>query len=123
LHGNDIDRQTTPAEARLMWAVVPEGRTFPGRDAIGEMAPRKTMIGLQMLDKLIPRRGLRILRGGREIGSCTSGTFSPLLRVGIALAYGAPDSVTEGDEIEVDVRGKRGRARVQHPPFVDRSPK
>ena len=123
LHGNDIDRQTTPAEAGLMWAVALEGRTFPGRDTVATGSPRKMMIGLQMLDKLIPRKGQTILQGSDGIGACTSGTFSPVLRVGIALGYVRPDLVTEGDEIEVDVRGKRGRARVHHPPFVDRSPK
>jgi aminomethyltransferase len=58
------------------------------------------------------------------VGETTSGTFSPTLRVGIALAYVAPpDRAEPGDVVEVDVRGRRGQADVVKPPFVDSSPK
>jgi aminomethyltransferase len=123
LHGNDIDPETMPAEAGLMWAVRLENRTFPGHDAIAATPPRKTLVGLRMRDKLIPRHGYEVRRGGRSIGSITSGTFSPTLRIGIALAYVEPGSTSEGDHVEVDVRGKAGVAEVVKPPFVDRSPK
>ena len=123
LHGNDIDTQTMPAEAGLMWAVRLEGRTFPGHDAIGSTPQRKTLIGLRMTDKLIPRHGYEVRREGRSIGTITSGTFSPTLRTGIALAYAEPGSAGVGDRVEVDVRGKTGIADVVKPPFVDRSPK
>jgi aminomethyltransferase len=61
---------------------------------------------------------------GSPAGETTSGTFSPTLRQGIALAYLSPrDGFAEGDEVEVEVRSKRGRARVVRPPFVERSPR
>jgi len=123
LHGNDIDAQTMPAEAGLMWAVRLKDRAFPGHDAIASAEPRKTLVGLRMRDKLIPRHGYEVRREGRSIGTITSGTFSPTLRIGIALAYVEPGSATEGDFVDVDVRGKIGRAEVVKPPFVDRSPK
>src|SRR5207248_6621379 len=123
LHGNDIDAQTMPAEAGLMWAVRLEGRTFPGHDAIASTPPSKILIGLRMMDKLIPRHGYEVRREGRSIGTITSGTFSPTLRIGIALAYVEPGSASEGGIVEVDVRGKTGSAQVVKPPFVDRSPK
>jgi aminomethyltransferase len=123
LHGNDIDPQTTPAEAGLMWAVSLEGREFPGARAIAARAPTKALVGLRMTDKLIPRHGYEVRRDGRSIGIVTSGTFSPTLRIGIALAYVEPDSATEGDAVEIDVRGKAGRAQVVKPPFVSSSPK
>jgi aminomethyltransferase len=53
----------------------------------------------------------------------TSGTFSPTLRHGIALAYVLPDVAAKDTELQVDVRGKRGGARVTRPPFVDASPR
>jgi len=123
LHGNDIDTFTTPAEAGLTWAVKLEGREFPGARALRERAPAKSLIGLRMTDRLIPRRGQDVLRDGRAIGSITSGTFSPTLRVGIALAHVEPGSAAVGDDLTVDVRGKMGSAEVVDPPFVDRSPK
>jgi aminomethyltransferase len=123
LHGSDIDPETKPAEAGLMWAVALEGREFVGARAIADTAPKKTLVGLRMTDKLIPRHGHEVRREGRSIGTCTSGTFSPTLRIGIALAYVEPGSVSVGDSVEVNVRGKTGSAQIVDPPFVDRSPK
>jgi aminomethyltransferase len=58
------------------------------------------------------------------IGEVTSGTFSPLLSTGIALAYLWPADIVElGAEVEVDIRGRRAAAIVVRPPFVDRSPR
>ena len=123
LHGNDIDLQTTPAEAGLMWAVSLEGRDFPAARAIATRAPAKTLVGLRMTDKLIPRHGHEVRKEGSSIGIVTSGTFSPTLRIGIALAYIQPGTASEGGEVEIDVRGKVGRAHVVKPPFVSSSPK
>jgi glycine cleavage system T protein (aminomethyltransferase) len=123
LHGNDIDPQTTPAEAGLMWAVSLKGREFPGARAIATRAPAKKLVGLRMTDRLIPRHGHEVRSEGRSIGTVTSGTFSPTLRIGVALAYVEPATATEGDVVEVDVRGKVGRAQVVRPPFVSSSPK
>ena len=123
LHGNDIDPDTMPAEADLMWAVRLEGRDFPGAHAIASTVPRKHLIGLRMTDKLIPRHGYEVRARGRSIGTVTSGTFSPTLKIGIALAYVEPGSADLGDTVEIDVRGKTGTAEVVKPPFVERSPK
>ena len=76
-----------------------------------------------MTDKLIPRHGYEVRREGRSIGTITSGTFSPTLRIGIALAYVEHGSAGERAAMEVDVRGKTGHAVIVKPPFVDRSPK
>ncbi len=122
LHGNDISPTHTPAEAGLMWAVTLESREFPGASALRGEAPARKLVGLRMLDRAIPRAHCAVLKSDAVIGECTSGTFSPTLKIGIALAY-VDRSVAIGDELEVDVRGKRGRATVVDPPFVDRSPK
>jgi aminomethyltransferase len=62
--------------------------------------------------------------GDQVIGEVTSGTFSPLLQAGIGLAYLWPaDVAAVGEEVEVDIRGRRGDATVIRPPFVDRSPR
>jgi aminomethyltransferase len=58
------------------------------------------------------------------VGEVTSGTFSPLRQTGIGLAYLWPADVVElGATVEVDIRGRRGRASVIRPPFVERSPR
>jgi aminomethyltransferase len=125
LHGNDISEERTPVEAGLTWAVALDKGPFPGRDAVRrrkEEGPAVRLRGLRMEGKLIPRAHYTVLEGGRQIGEVTSGTFSPTLRVGIALAYLEAD-VQPGRRAEVDVRGRRGPAEVVKPPFVDRSPR
>ncbi len=124
LHGNDIDSTTTPREAKLDWAVAASKDDFVGKAAFESRPARKELVGLRVEDRVIPRRGATVERGGRTLGTVTSGTFSPTLKTGIALAYiEPPGSLPEGEHVDVVVRGKRGKARVTHPPFVASSPK
>jgi aminomethyltransferase len=77
-----------------------------------------------MTNKLIPRPHYSVYSGEEEVGETTSGTFSPTLRVGVALAYLTPrERFAPGDRVEIDVRGRRGEAEVIRPPFVASSPK
>jgi aminomethyltransferase len=126
LHGNDISTDTDPFEARLGWAVALDKGDFRGRDALRarkQAGPGRLLVGLAATDRLIPRHGMAVLDGDRRVGEVTSGTFSPTLRHGIALAYVAPDVAAKDTELQVDVRGRRGGARVTRPPFVDASPR
>ena len=125
LHGNDISEDRTPVEAMLSWAVALDKGPFRGRDAVArrkEAGPRERLRGLRMTGKLIPRAHYEVLADRGRVGETTSGTFSPTLRVGIAMAY-LDAGVDPGTTVEVDVRGRRGEAEVVKPPFVDRSPK
>lgn len=126
LHGNDISEDRTPPEAGLSWAVAMEKGHFTGREALVRQkeagGPAQRLRGLRMLDRRIPRPHFTVSKDGRAVGETTSGTFSPTLRVGIAMAY-LDREVELGDRVEVDVRGKAAEAEVVRPPFVDRSPK
>jgi aminomethyltransferase len=127
LHGQDISEEHTPLEAGLSWAVSLDKGEFRGRDALvrqkDEGIPRR-LWGLRMQGRLIPRAHQAVSADGEQVGEITSGTFSPTLRAGIALSYLEPrDRFAEGDEVEVDVRGRLGRAVVTKPPFVDSSPR
>jgi aminomethyltransferase len=127
LHGNDISPERTPLEAGLSWAVSFTKGEFVGRDALlkqREAGVPDRLWGLLMEGKLIPRPHYAVNRGDEPVGETTSGTFSPTLGRGIALAYLAPaDGFVPGDVVEIDVRGRRGEATVVKPPFVDASPK
>jgi aminomethyltransferase len=126
LHGNDISTDTDPFEARLGWAVAMDKGDFRGREALRarkEAGPKRLLVGLVATDRLIPRHGMTVLDRERPVGEVTSGTFSPTLRHGIALAYALPEVAAKDTELQVDVRGKRGAARVTRPPFVAASPK
>ena len=72
-----------------------------------------------MTDK-IPRHGFAITnQDGEQIGEITSGTFSPLLRKGIAMGYIATPEAQVGGTVEVVVRGSPGEGKVVKPPFYD----
>ncbi|HXF58181.1 MAG TPA: glycine cleavage system aminomethyltransferase GcvT [Actinomycetota bacterium] len=125
LHGNDLSEDRTPLEAGLGWAVALDKGDFPGRAVLLRQREEGVPVrlwGLRMEDRLIPRPHYPVYADGERVGETTSGTFSPTLRVGIALAYLA-SGLGPGDEVAVDVRGRRGRARVVKPPFVSSSPR
>ncbi len=127
LHGNDISEERTPLEAGLSWAVALDKGDFPGREELlkqKELGFPARLRALRMEGRLIPRAHYPVFSEGAQVGETTSGTFSPTLKVGIALAYlSPPDRFTPGERVEVDVRGRRGEAEVVKPPFVDVSPK
>jgi len=124
LHGQDISLDVTPVQARLGWAVGWTKPEFWGHDVLrAEKAdgPRRMLRGVRASGRGIPRPGMVVRdASGREVGSITSGTFSPTLRAGVGLAL-LDASVAEGDEVAVDVRGRAEPFVVQRPPFVPTS--
>ena len=128
LYGQDLFESSTALEAGLSWAIAMDKGPFRGREALivqREEGLPSRLRGLRMHERRhIPRAHYPVFIGDRVIGEVTSGTFSPLLQTGIALAYLWPEQVAAvDDEVEVDIRGRRGLATVVHPPFVDRSPR
>lgn len=132
LHGQDISPTITPVEAMLGWAVGWDKPTFRGRDALVAQraeGPSRRLRGLLALDRGIPRPHMPVhlppgdpatpLSGDR-VGEVTSGTFSPTLKQGIALAL-IDASIPLDAELVVDVRGRAARFRVVKPPFVQPS--
>jgi aminomethyltransferase len=122
LHGQDLSLDITPNQARVGWAVGWKKPAFWGRDALlAERAagPARILRGLESLDRGIPRPHMVVKSAsGDVVGEVTSGTFSPTRRVGIALALLRPD-IVEGDQVEVDVRGRPSAMRVVKPPFIE----
>lgn len=122
LHGQDLSLEITPVQARSGWAVGWSKPEFWGRDALlAEKAagPRRTLRGLELTGRGIPRGHMPVYLGETPIGETTSGTFSPTKKVGIALALlDTAAGVADGDLVQVDIRGRRIEARVVKPPFV-----
>ncbi len=124
LHGQDISAQITPVMAGLSWAVAWD-RPFQGRPALQrqrEQGVDRRLRGVRLQGRGVPRPGMTVLAAGRDAGVVTSGTFSPTLRTGIALALLDP-SLGPGDAVTVDIRGRHVAAEVVKPPFVGSSPK
>ena len=121
LYGHEIDEQTTPLEAGLAWVTKLDKAAFVGKQALAEQkaagVPR-TVVGLLMEGRAIPREGYPVLRDGKVVGRVTSGTYSPSLSKGIALASVESTCRPEGTVLQVDVRGRGENAKVVRPPFV-----
>ncbi|RLE48296.1 MAG: glycine cleavage system protein T, partial [Candidatus Methanomethylicota archaeon] len=122
LYGNDIDENTTPLEAKLEWVVKFEKGEFIGREALMKQAEeglKRIRVGLKMIDRGIPRQHYEIYSGEEKIGTITSGTYSPLLKVGIAMGYVKPQYAEPKTQVEVVIRGKRAKAEIVDWPFYD----
>ncbi|MEV4347302.1 glycine cleavage system aminomethyltransferase GcvT [Actinoplanes sp. NPDC049596] len=125
LHGQELTLEISPVQARSGWAVGWTKPAFWGRDALtAEKAAgaRRTLRGLELTGRGIPRGHMEVFAGEQRIGETTSGTFSPTKKVGIALALiDTAAGVADGDLVQIDIRGKRIEARVVKPPFVQPS--
>jgi aminomethyltransferase len=121
LHGHELSLEITPVQASASWAVGWKKEKFAGDSVLrGERTngPRRFMHGLKSLDRGIPRAGMTVKDSdGIEVGIVTSGTFSPTLKNGIALAL-LDSSVTLGTVVVIDVRGRESQAEVVTLPFV-----
>ena len=120
LHGHELSPDITPVQAGLNWAVGWKKDTFRGKDVLtAEKAagPARILRGLRATVRGIPRAEMNVMQGDSVVGVTTSGTFSPSLQVGIALALIDP-AIAEGSVVEIDVRGRRLPCEVTKPPFV-----
>ena len=121
LHGHELALDISPVQARVGWAVGWAKESFSGAEALrAEKAagPVRVLRGLQAAGRGIPRPGMVVLTAdGEPAGVVTSGTFSPTLKTGIALALVTP-ALAVGDPVQVEVRTRREPFVVTKPPFV-----
>lgn len=124
LHGHELHTGVTPAEAGV-WFAVAADTEFRGADAVrrAKDAPRERRLrGLRATGRGVPRADQDVLLGDRVVGRTTSGSFSPTLGTGIALAYLDADIPLDAG-VMIDVRGRRLATTVVRPPFVDADPR
>jgi aminomethyltransferase len=123
LYGHELSPRISPLEAGLGWIVKLEKGDFVGRDAlVAQKAagiPRK-LVGLVMAERGIPREGYPVYAGDRQVGTVTSGTLSPSLKNGIALALVETASAVPDAELLIGIRDRKFRAKIVKPPFVKR---
>lgn len=122
LYGNDLDDTTSPIEAGLGWITkFVEGKNFINRPQLEKQKKEgvtRKLVGFEMIDRGIPRHGYQLYTTeGELIGSVTSGTMSPMRKIGIGMGYVKPEYAKPGTEICVDMRGRKLKARVVKPPF------
>ena len=126
LHGQDISPEISPVQARTGWAVGWNKQAFGGKTALTEekaAGAKRVAWGLLATGRGIPRSHMQVkTASGEVVGETTSGTFSPTLQKGIALALLSPE-VSPGDTLMIDVRGRDLEVVVTKPPFVDSTTK
>jgi aminomethyltransferase len=114
LYGNDIDETTTALEAGLGWIVA------AARRAQMSAGLTRRLIGFELVDPGIARHGYDVYVDGVATGTVTSGTQTPTIRKSIGMAYLPIAKTSAGSEFEVDIRGRRAKARVVPLPFYKR---
>jgi aminomethyltransferase len=127
LYGHEISDTINVWEAGLDRFCKMEKPEFIGREALERARAervKKTLIGLEMVERGIARDGYKILEStGREIGYVTSGSPAPFLKKNVALAYVPPSHAGIGNTLLVDIRGQAVKAQVVPTPFYRRPKK
>lgn len=124
LYGHELNDQITPIEAGLGWVVKLEKDHFVGKDPITkqkQQGANKKLVGIELTERGIPREGCLLYSGENQIGKVTSGTFSPSLEKGIALAYMQKDFSKIDTPVSIEIRGRKIGAKIVKKPFY--SPK
>ena len=121
LYGNDIDDTTSPLEAGLGW-ITKLDTEFVDKERIAKLKEEgisKKLVGFEMQEKAIPRHDYEVVDAeGNTIGKVTSGTMSPMKKIGIGMAYIDKPHFKLGTEIFIKIRNKNVPAKVVKMPFV-----
>ena len=122
LYGHELDRNVTPVEAGLTFAIDPQGGFIGEQRILAQLRDGATrrLVGLRMRAKRVPRQGYAVLHAGIAVGTITSGTLSPTLGEAIGMAYVPAAQATQGTVLTVDVRGQAVDAEVVALPFYKR---
>ena len=123
LYGNELSKTINPYEARLGWVTKLDKKYFIGQDALRDIKagiPKRRLVGLVMNERGIPRSGYPVISpSGEHIGEVTSGSQSPVLGHGIALAYVENNSAftTPGHKVGIRIRSRTLSSSIHQPPF------
>lgn len=121
LHGHELSLEITPVQASATWAIGWSKESFTGSQVLRKEKAdgvTRSLRALLSTDRGIPRAGMLVKNDkGDVVGEVTSGTFSPTLKKGIALALISPTYVV-GDRVVIDVRGRESVCEVVKAPFV-----
>ena len=106
LYGHELTEDISPLEAGLAWTVK-NPNDFIGKKALSSLPNTKTITGLRIKSRGVPRHGNYVYKGNTQIGRVTSGGFAPSLGYPIALALVDKSTLKSNGDITVDIRGQR----------------
>lgn len=121
LYGHEITAEILPLEARLAWITKLKKGDFVGRQVLLEAKDaglKRKLIGLKLTEAGVPRENYPVLCEGRKVGYVTSGTMSPCLRQGIALALVEAEIADGGQPLQIGIRKRQFATERVKPPFV-----
>ena len=125
LYGHDIDENTSPVEANLLWSIAKHRRAeggFIGATRVQNEikgGPTRLRIGIKPEGRLPAREGSIIQSAaGREVGKVTSGGFGPTVNGPVAMGYVDTAHAEPGTPLFLIVRDKAIPASVTKLPFV-----
>ncbi|MFP7202410.1 glycine cleavage system aminomethyltransferase GcvT [Lysinibacillus halotolerans] len=125
LYGQELSKDISPLEAGIGFAVkLQKESDFIGKEALAaqkENGLSRKIIGIEMMDKGIPRHGYKVFKDGEEIGEVTTGTQSPLTKRNIGLVLIDSKFAQLDTELEIEIRNKRLQAKTVATPFYKRS--
>lgn len=123
LYGHEIDETTTLLEANLGWICKLNKGDFNGREVLAkqkEAGVQRRLVGFEMTERGIARDDQEVVINGAHVGRVTSGSPAPYLKKNIGMAYVPVEFAGEGQEIQIDVRGRLVGAQVVKTPFYKR---
>lgn len=124
LYGHEIDEATTLLEANLGWICKLNKGDFIGREALAkqkEAGVQRRLVGFEVTERGIARDGQEVVVAGARVGKVTSGSPAPYLKKNIGMAYVPTEFANEGQQIQIDVRGKLVGAQIVKTPFYKRA--
>jgi len=127
LYGNELDENISPLSAGLERIISFDKGEFIGKAELKEKKMKgsyEVLVGFEMEEPGIPRKGNTVFKQYNETGRITSGTYSPTCQKGIALAYiSKPCTKDKGGNYFINIRGKKKKAKLVSPPFVKKKNK
>jgi aminomethyltransferase len=123
LYGHELGDDISTLEANLGWITKLQKGEFVGKEqisALKEAGLKRKLVGFEMKEPGIARDGFDIYNGDEKVGVVTSGSPAPFLKKNIGLAFVPPELANVGQEIRIDVRGKRLAAEIVPTPFYKR---
>jgi len=123
LYGHELDDQTNPLEANLGWSVKLDKGDFIGHDALlttKQQGLKRKLVGIELLERGVPRGGYAIYENDTPIGVLTSGAPGPTVHKNIGMGYIDRARAVVGQPVQIDIRGKRLAAQIVVLPFYKR---
>jgi aminomethyltransferase len=123
LYGHELGDDISPLEANLGWICKLNKGDFIGRDKLTKLKEKgltRKLVGFEMIDKGIARDEFDVYIDDKKVGVVTSGSPAPFLKKNIGLAFVPAEFANAGQEITIDVRGKKLAAQIVPTPFYKR---